>query len=104
MFPYTCERRKVAWGIQAFCRGGRLYRKIRSGGRRKGGAMTIVDNQMVWRQFSAALDSLGDALRACPEALWERSLWEDRAGAVGGRASRRSGIWATMRFSGWTFT
>ena len=39
--------------------------------------MTIVDNQMVWRQFSAALDSLGDALRACPEALWERSLWED---------------------------
>jgi hypothetical protein len=39
--------------------------------------MTIIDNAMVWRQFEVALDQLGDALRDCPDELWEKRLWED---------------------------
>lgn len=40
--------------------------------------MTIIDNQMLWRQFGAAIDMLGDALRDCPDELWEKQLWEDQ--------------------------
>ena len=40
--------------------------------------MSIIDNAMVWRQFKIAIDMLGDALRDCPDGLWERKLWEDR--------------------------
>ena len=40
--------------------------------------MTIIDNQMLWRQFGAAIDMLGDALRDCPNELWEKNLWEDQ--------------------------
>ena len=39
--------------------------------------MSIIDNQMLWRQFGAAIDMLGDALRDCPDELWEKRLWED---------------------------
>jgi hypothetical protein len=39
--------------------------------------MTIIDNEMLWRQFGAAIDMLGDALRECPDELWEQPLWED---------------------------
>ncbi len=39
--------------------------------------MTIIDNDMLIRQFGAAIDMLGDALRACPDALWEAKLWGD---------------------------
>lgn len=39
--------------------------------------MSIIDNQMLWRQFSIAIDSLQAALRDCPDALWEARLWED---------------------------
>lgn len=39
--------------------------------------MTIVDNQMVWRQFGIAIDSFDKALRECPDELWEKRLWED---------------------------
>lgn len=39
--------------------------------------MSIIDNTMLWRQFAAAIDSLGDALRACPDELWEKPLWAD---------------------------
>ena len=42
--------------------------------------MTIVDNQMVWRQFGIAIDSFGNALRECPDELWEKRLWEDEPG------------------------
>ena len=38
----------------------------------------IIDNEMLWRQFGAAIDMLGDALRDCPDELWEKRLWEDR--------------------------
>ena len=40
--------------------------------------MTIIDNEMLWRQFGAAIDTLGDALRDCPDELWESRLWEDQ--------------------------
>lgn len=37
--------------------------------------MTIMDNEMLWRQFGAAIDMLGNALRDCPDDLWEKRLW-----------------------------
>lgn len=40
--------------------------------------MAIIDNKMLWRQFGAAIDMLGDALRDCPDELWEKRLWEDQ--------------------------
>lgn len=42
--------------------------------------MNQVDRQILWRQFAAALDMLGDALRACPNSLWEESLWKSPGG------------------------
>jgi len=39
--------------------------------------MNIIDKEMLWRQFSTAIDSFEDALRDCPDELWERQLWED---------------------------
>lgn len=39
---------------------------------------TIIDNEMLWRQLGAAIDMLGDALRDCPDELWEKHLWEDQ--------------------------
>jgi hypothetical protein len=40
--------------------------------------MSIIDNEMVWRQFKIAIDMLGEALRDCPDELWEKPLWEDQ--------------------------
>lgn len=40
--------------------------------------MAIIDKEMLWRQFGAAIDMFGGALRDCPEALWEKRLWEDQ--------------------------
>jgi hypothetical protein len=39
---------------------------------------TIIDHEMLWRQFGAAIDTLSDALRDCPDELWEKHLWEDQ--------------------------
>jgi hypothetical protein len=39
--------------------------------------VTIIDNEMLWRQFEVAIDMLGDALRDCPDDLWENRLWAD---------------------------
>jgi hypothetical protein len=39
--------------------------------------MAILDNHMVWNQFAVTIDSFGDALRSCPDELWEKRLWED---------------------------
>jgi hypothetical protein len=40
--------------------------------------ITIIDNEMLWRQFGAAIDMLRDVLRDCPDELWEKRLWEDQ--------------------------
>ncbi len=37
----------------------------------------IIDTGMLWRQYAVAIDSLGDALRDCPDELWTARLWED---------------------------
>ncbi len=40
--------------------------------------MKIIDQDMVWRQFKVAIDGLEEALRACPDELWEARLWPDQ--------------------------
>ena len=40
--------------------------------------MAIMNNEMLWHQFGAAIDMFGDALRDCPDEVWEKSLWEDQ--------------------------
>jgi hypothetical protein len=40
--------------------------------------MTIINHEMLWRQFGAAIDMLGEAIRGCPDAIWEKRLWEDQ--------------------------
>jgi hypothetical protein len=40
---------------------------------------SLIDNEMLWRQFEAAIQMLGDALRDCPDELWEKKLWEDQS-------------------------
>jgi len=39
--------------------------------------MAIIDQAMLWRQFSAAIDMLRNALYDCPDELWEKQLWAD---------------------------
>lgn len=41
--------------------------------------MLVISNEMLLRQFEAAIDMLGDALRNCPDELWEKQLWEDQS-------------------------
>ena len=38
----------------------------------------IIDQEMLWRQFGAAIDDFGNLLRSCPDDLWEKRLWEDQ--------------------------
>lgn len=40
--------------------------------------MTILNNEMLWRQFAAAIDMLSEALHDCPVELWEKPLWDDQ--------------------------
>jgi hypothetical protein len=39
--------------------------------------MMIIDNGMLWRQFEITIDRFGEAVRDCPDELWEKRLWED---------------------------
>lgn len=39
--------------------------------------MHILDADALWRQFGAAIDVFGDAMRDCPDALWHARLWPD---------------------------
>lgn len=32
---------------------------------------------MLWQQYGAAIDMFGDAIRACPDALWTAEVYED---------------------------
>lgn len=40
--------------------------------------MAIIDNDMLWRQFGAAIDMLGETIHDCPADLWEAPLWDDQ--------------------------
>ncbi len=37
----------------------------------------IIDQGMLWRQFSVAIDEFGKAVNNCPDALWKARVWED---------------------------
>jgi len=39
--------------------------------------MAIIDHGMLWRQYGAAIDSLGNARRDGRVELWEMRVWED---------------------------
>ncbi|MCB8953669.1 MAG: DinB family protein [Ardenticatenales bacterium] len=39
--------------------------------------MDIINHEMLCRQFLITIDSLEDALRNCPDELWEKKLWTD---------------------------
>ena len=38
---------------------------------------TIIDNEILWRQFTVTIDSFRQALSNCPDELWEKQLWAD---------------------------
>ncbi len=40
--------------------------------------MEITWKAILWHQFGAAIDMLGNALRACPDELWLARLYEER--------------------------
>ena len=40
--------------------------------------MEIINNDMLWHQFAAAIDAFSNALRECPDELWRSMLWEDQ--------------------------
>ena len=39
--------------------------------------MDINYRTIVWKQYGAAIDMLGDAIRLCPDHLWTADLWTD---------------------------
>lgn len=41
------------------------------------GTTDTVWRTALWRQFGAAIDTLGSALEACPDALWTERLWHN---------------------------
>src|SRR5262245_62276990 len=41
--------------------------------------MEMTWNTSVWRQFGAAIDMLDNALRACPDELWQARLYDERS-------------------------
>jgi hypothetical protein len=66
--------------------------------------MTIIDSGMLWRQFGAAIDMVENALRNCPDELWQKRLWEDQPTNGWQKVSQPSGIWGITRCTGWTCT
>lgn len=42
--------------------------------------------EIIWSQFGAAIDMLDNAVRACPDAMWDARLWSD--GAAGAESSQ----------------
>jgi len=38
--------------------------------------MNIPWRTIIWQQFGAAIDTLDDMIRACPDELWRERLWE----------------------------
>lgn len=48
--------------------------------RTRSATMTMSWQVGVWRQFAAAIDMLDNALRACPDALWQERLYHERSG------------------------
>jgi hypothetical protein len=40
--------------------------------------MDVNLSQSVWEQFGAAIDMLGDVIRACPDELWQARLYDEK--------------------------
>lgn len=40
-------------------------------------SLDIDYRTIVWKQYGAAIDMLGDAIRLCPDHLWTAVLWKD---------------------------
>jgi hypothetical protein len=38
--------------------------------------MNIPWRTIIWQQFGAAIDDLGNTIEACPDELWRIRLWE----------------------------
>ena len=38
--------------------------------------MNVPWRTIIWQQFGAAIDTLDDMLRACPDELWRERLWD----------------------------
>ena len=47
--------------------------------------MDIDYKTIVWQQYGAAIDMLGDAIRLCPDHLWTAVLWKDTEDAQQGQ-------------------
>ncbi len=45
----------------------------------RGLEMHTAWRESVWQQFGAAIDMLDEAIRACPDELWQDSTWNRRA-------------------------
>ena len=41
--------------------------------------MNMLWRTAIWQQFGAAIDDLDNALRTCPDELWQARLWDDPA-------------------------
>ena len=41
--------------------------------------MNMTWNAIIWQQFGAAIDTLGNALHACPNELWQERLYNERS-------------------------
>jgi hypothetical protein len=39
--------------------------------------MNIPWKEIIWSQFGAAIDTLDELIRICPDDLWEARLWDD---------------------------
>ena len=39
--------------------------------------MNIAWRTIIWQQFGAAIDDLGNAIRTCPDELWRARLWDE---------------------------
>lgn len=39
--------------------------------------MRPLEKETLWRQFGAAIDMFGNAVRDCPNELWAESMWEE---------------------------
>ena len=40
--------------------------------------MDTILKTTVWQQFGASIDTLDDAISACPDLLWTAALWDDQ--------------------------
>ena len=39
--------------------------------------MDTIWKEVMWSQFAATIDMLGEAIQACPAELWDAPLWQD---------------------------